>query len=32
VAGGELIIMHHPKAVEVVKKNIEEMFKGKDRD
>ena len=32
VAGGELLIMHHPKAVEVVKKNIEEMFKEKGRD
>ncbi|MFQ5721350.1 MAG: hypothetical protein ACE5GI_02520 [Candidatus Aminicenantales bacterium] len=32
VAGGELLIMYHPKAVEVVKKNIEEIFKSKQGD
>jgi len=32
VAGAELLIMYHPKAVEVVKKNIDEMFAAKDSD
>jgi len=29
MAGGELLIMYHPKAVEVVRKNIEEIFTSK---
>jgi len=32
VAGGELLIMYHPKAAEVVRKNIEEIFKSKGGD
>lgn len=30
VAGAELLIMYHPKAVEIVKKNIGQMFDSKD--
>jgi len=32
VAGAELLIMHHPKAVEIVKKKIIEMFDSKKGD
>jgi len=32
VAGGELLIMYHPKAAEIVRKNIEEIFKLKGGD
>jgi len=32
VAGGELLIMYHPKAVEVVRENIEEIFESKSGD
>lgn len=32
VAGAELLIMYHPKAVEVVKKNIDEMFEVENGD
>lgn len=32
MAGAELLIMYHPKAVEVVKKNINEMFESKKEE
>ncbi len=30
VAGAELLIMHHPRAAEVIRKNIREMFEAKE--
>ncbi|GAI83500.1 unnamed protein product, partial [marine sediment metagenome] len=32
VTGAELLIMYHPRAVEVVKKKIAEMYESKKRE